>query len=140
VEILASLERVRVVEGHETIADHPRSFDRAQQIEDPLHVEALEAHKRAGRAHRALDRKGIGAVRVEQLEEPSGVLTGPNGIGKTTSAMEPNDLPIVCIPLQLPAEAAAELLEFLTHLTETIERHYFERVPSASSAAQRTEP
>ncbi len=56
VEILASLERVRVVEGHETIADHPRSFDRAQQIEDPLHVAALEAHKRAGRAHRALDR------------------------------------------------------------------------------------
>jgi hypothetical protein len=39
--------------------------------------------------------------------------------------MEPNDLPIVCIPLELPAEAAAELLQFLTHLTETIERHYF---------------
>jgi hypothetical protein len=39
--------------------------------------------------------------------------------------MEPNDLPIVCIPLELPAEAAAELLEFLGHLTETIERHYF---------------
>ena len=39
--------------------------------------------------------------------------------------MEPNDLPIVCIPLELPAEAAAELLQFLTHLIETIERHYF---------------
>jgi hypothetical protein len=39
--------------------------------------------------------------------------------------MEPNDLPIVCIPLELPAEAAAELLEFLARLTETIERHYF---------------
>jgi hypothetical protein len=39
--------------------------------------------------------------------------------------MEPNDLPIVCIPLELPAEAAAELLQFLGHLTETIERHYF---------------
>jgi hypothetical protein len=39
--------------------------------------------------------------------------------------MEPNDLPIVCIPLELPAEAAAELLEFLAHLTQTIERHYF---------------
>jgi len=39
--------------------------------------------------------------------------------------MEPNDLPIVCIPLDLPAEAAAELLEFLGHLTQTIERHYF---------------
>ena len=39
--------------------------------------------------------------------------------------MEPNDLPIVCIPLELPAAAAAELLQFLSHLTETIERHYF---------------
>jgi hypothetical protein len=39
--------------------------------------------------------------------------------------MEPNDLPIVCIPLELPAEAAAELVQFLNHLTETIERHYF---------------
>jgi hypothetical protein len=39
--------------------------------------------------------------------------------------MEPNDLPIVCIPLKLPTEAAAELLQFLSHLTEAIERHYF---------------
>lgn len=39
--------------------------------------------------------------------------------------MQPNDLPIVCIPLELPAEAAAELLEFLARLTQTIERHYF---------------
>ena len=55
-EILATLERVRVVEGYQTIADHPRSFDRGRQIEDPAHLEALLAHKRAGRAHRALDR------------------------------------------------------------------------------------
>src|ERR1017187_7797119 len=40
-------------------------------------------------------------------------------------SMEPNDLPIVCIPLELPDEAAAELLEFLRNLTETLERHYF---------------
>jgi hypothetical protein len=39
--------------------------------------------------------------------------------------MEPNDLPIVCIPLDLPAEAAAELLVFLGQLTQTLERHYF---------------
>jgi len=55
-EILATLDRVRVVEGLERIADHPRSFDRGQQIEDPRHIDALVAHKRAGRAHRALDR------------------------------------------------------------------------------------
>jgi hypothetical protein len=39
--------------------------------------------------------------------------------------MEPNDLPIVCIPLGMPAEAAAEMLQFLNHLTETLERYYF---------------
>jgi transposase len=55
-EILATLARVRVVQGHETLADHPRSFDRGQQIEEPAHLDALVAHKRAGRAHRALDR------------------------------------------------------------------------------------
>ena len=55
-EILATLERVRVVEGYQRIADHPRCFDRGQQIEDPAHLEALLAYKRAGRAHRALDR------------------------------------------------------------------------------------
>ena len=39
--------------------------------------------------------------------------------------MEPNDLPIVCILLELPDQAAADLLEFLRNLTETLERHYF---------------
>src|SRR5260370_34055098 len=58
-------------------------------------------------------------------------------------AVEPNDLPIVCSPLDLPAEAAAELLEFLTHLTETIERHYFgelHRLPQHRSAQNRDPP
>ena len=36
-----------------------------------------------------------------------------------------NDLPIVCIPLELPDEAAAELIEFLRNHTETFDRHYF---------------
>lgn len=54
--IQATLERVRVAQGSLIVADHPRSFDRGQQIEDLAHLEALVAHKRAGRAHRALDR------------------------------------------------------------------------------------
>ena len=58
---------MRVLEGYATIADHPRSFDRAQQIEDPRHVEALEAHKRAGRAHRALDRLHHAAPESKKL-------------------------------------------------------------------------
>lgn len=38
--------------------------------------------------------------------------------------LKPNDLPIVCLPLDLPDEAAAGLIEFLHELTEALERHY----------------
>ena len=38
--------------------------------------------------------------------------------------LQPNDLPIVCLPLELPPEAAAELLAFLRELTDALERHY----------------
>jgi hypothetical protein len=38
--------------------------------------------------------------------------------------LEPNDLPLVCIPLDLPPPAAAELIDFLHQLTAAIERHY----------------
>lgn len=66
-EILATLDRVRIVAAHQTIADHPRSFDRGQQIENPAHIEALLAHKRAGRAHRAIDRLHHAAPNAKQL-------------------------------------------------------------------------
>ncbi len=38
--------------------------------------------------------------------------------------LKPNDLPIVCLPLDLSDEAAATLVEFLHELTEALERHY----------------
>lgn len=38
--------------------------------------------------------------------------------------MQPNDLPIVCLPLELSDEAAAALIDFLRDLTEALERHY----------------
>ena len=38
--------------------------------------------------------------------------------------MQPNDLPIVCLPIELSDEAAASLIDFLYQLTETLERHY----------------
>jgi len=55
-EVLASVEIVRIVEGATVLAVHPRSFDRRQQIEQASHIQALLDHKRAGRAHRAIDR------------------------------------------------------------------------------------
>jgi hypothetical protein len=38
--------------------------------------------------------------------------------------MQPNDLPIVCLPMELTDQAAAQLLDFLYQLTEALERHY----------------
>ncbi len=38
--------------------------------------------------------------------------------------MQPNDLPLVCLPVGLSDEAAAEVLEFLHSLTEAFEQHY----------------
>jgi transposase len=55
-EVLAGVATVRVVDGATVLAVHPRSFDRRQQIEQESHIQALIDHKRAGRAHRAIDR------------------------------------------------------------------------------------
>ena len=38
--------------------------------------------------------------------------------------MEPNDLPIVCLPLELSGQAAETLIDFLYQLVEALERHY----------------
>jgi len=65
--VFASLDRVRVVDGHAVVADHPRSFDRGAQIEDPAHLAALTADKRAARAHRAQDRLHHAAPTAQAL-------------------------------------------------------------------------
>jgi len=78
-EVLATLETVRILDGETVIASHPRSFDRDTQIEEPQHIEALEAEKRAGRAHRAMDRLHYAvpsAARLFQLAAARGVHLG----------------------------------------------------------------
>jgi hypothetical protein len=54
--VLADAARLRIVDGQEVIATHPRSYDKGAQIEDPAHVQALVDWKHAARRHRATDR------------------------------------------------------------------------------------
>ena len=54
--VMASPERVRVLDGAQVVATHERSLDRDQQIEDPAHVEDLVEYKRQARRHRGIDR------------------------------------------------------------------------------------
>ena len=51
--LLADLKQVRILDGQHVIACHVRSFDKGAQVEDPAHIAALVADKRAARRHRA---------------------------------------------------------------------------------------
>lgn len=53
--VLATSTRVRVLDAQTVLAEHPRSFDRAQQIEVATHIAVLVDHKRGARQHRATD-------------------------------------------------------------------------------------
>lgn len=54
--VVASEDTVRILDGNAVVATHPRSYDKWAQIEDPLHVEALELAKREARQSRGMDR------------------------------------------------------------------------------------
>ena len=51
--LVADLDEVRILDGHNLLARHVRSYDRGAQIEDPAHIAALIAHKHAARRQRA---------------------------------------------------------------------------------------
>ena len=53
--VMASLSQVRVFDASEVIAEHPRVYGKAEQIENPAHIEALISAKRAARHHRGQD-------------------------------------------------------------------------------------
>lgn len=65
--VIATVERVRVMDGETVLADHQRSFDRAAQIEEPLHIEALVERKRGARQHRATDQLAEAVPATAQL-------------------------------------------------------------------------
>jgi transposase len=54
--VVADLLQVRVLDGAQLLASHPRSFDRGQQIEIAAHIQTLIEHKRQARRHHGIDR------------------------------------------------------------------------------------
>jgi len=56
VVIAADLDTVRVIDGDQVIATHPRSFDSGRQIEDEQHLSALKEAKGHARNARRTDR------------------------------------------------------------------------------------
>jgi hypothetical protein len=65
--IRATPTRVRIVDGTAVLADHPRSYDRGAQVEDPAHIEALVGEKRHAREHRRANRLTLSAPATTEL-------------------------------------------------------------------------
>jgi transposase len=65
--VLVDARRVRIIDGVSVVADHPRSYDRGQQIENPAHIQALVDHKRCARRHRATDELVRAVPRMREL-------------------------------------------------------------------------
>src|SRR5262249_35034889 len=65
--VLGDPDTVRIVDGTEVVACHPRTYDKGAQIEDPAHVQALTDWKRAARAHRGIDRLATAAPAAQTL-------------------------------------------------------------------------
>jgi len=65
--VMASLTQVRVLDGGEVVAEHPRVYGKAEQIENPAHIEALIDAKRGARHHRGQDRLAHAAPSSREL-------------------------------------------------------------------------
>jgi hypothetical protein len=59
--------RVRILERGVVLADHPRSYDRNAQVEEPAHIEALVEHKRQARHHRGINHLAKAAPASQDL-------------------------------------------------------------------------
>ena len=55
-EVRATTAQVRILDGSGVVAEHVRSFDRGQQVENPAHIARLREHKVQAHLHSSQDR------------------------------------------------------------------------------------
>ncbi len=83
--VTASLEQVRILDGHQELAVHPRSFDKGQQIEKQEHINALIEMKGKARKYRGQDRLIKAIPQCQDLLNEA-ALRGDN-LGSITSTL-----------------------------------------------------
>jgi transposase len=69
--VMADLAQVHILDGVEVIAEHDRSFDKGQQVEDEDHINALWLAKTHARLHRGQDRLSAASDHVPALLQQS---------------------------------------------------------------------
>jgi len=83
--VTASLEQVRILDGQQELAVHPRSFDKGQQIEKQEHINALIEMKGKARKYRGQDRLIKAIPQCQDLLNEA-ALRGDN-LGSITSTL-----------------------------------------------------
>lgn len=83
--VLADPDQVRIVDGQQVVACHPRSYDKGQQIETKDHIEALVDQKRASGRHRATDRLAHAAPASQVLLQRAA--ERGDALGRITAAL-----------------------------------------------------
>ena len=81
----ATPQEVRILDGVAVVAQHARSYDKGEQIEDPTHIAELTARKRQARHHRGQDRLAQAAPSSRALLSQAAE-RGDN-LGSTTAAL-----------------------------------------------------
>jgi len=83
--VVSSLQEVRILNGQEVLASHPRSFDKGQQIEIPAHIDALLEHKHQASQHRGTDRLAQAVPQSRELLRQAADRGEP--LGRITAAL-----------------------------------------------------
>lgn len=65
--VQADLDTVRILEGTERIAEHPRCFGKGEQIEQEAHINALWLEKTRAKVHRGQDRLSQASAQIPEL-------------------------------------------------------------------------
>jgi len=65
--LVADYRTVRVLDGQEQVAQHKRSWDKGEQVEDPAHIEKLQAEKREARMSRGRGRLNDVVPNIDQM-------------------------------------------------------------------------
>jgi len=107
--VVASLDTVRVLDGLTVIAEHARSWDRGQQIENPAHIEALVARKACARQARGLDRLIRAAPSARRLLDRAAERGG--NLGNITSRL------LVLLDVFSSSELEAAIASAISHDT-----------------------
>lgn len=65
--LVATYETVRVLDGQQQVAEHQRSWDKCEQVEQPAHIEKLAAEKREARLSRGRGRLNQVVPEIDEM-------------------------------------------------------------------------